>query len=93
MFERLFGADSGVSPQERALRNKYRRSILDFVAEDTRTIQSTLGPTDKRKLDAAMLEEIEGDAVVVYRVVHEDEVILGSELRALAAQKGAVLVR
>ena len=51
MFERLFGADSGVSPQERALRNKYRRSILDFVAEDTRTIQSTLGPTDKRKLD------------------------------------------
>ena len=39
----------------------------------------------------AMLEEIEGDVVVVYRVVHEDEVILGSELRALAAQKGAVL--
>lgn len=51
LFERLFGNDAGLSPEERARRNKYRRSILDFVTEDTRTIQSSLGPTDKRKLD------------------------------------------
>ncbi len=51
LFERLFGTDAGLSPEERARRNKYRRSILDFVTEDTRTLQSGLGPTDRRKLD------------------------------------------
>jgi hypothetical protein len=51
LFERLFGAEAGLSPEERARRNKYRRSILDFVTEDTRTLQSSLGPADRRKLD------------------------------------------
>ena len=51
LFERLFGTDAGLTPEQRALRNKYRRSILDFVTEDTRTLQGGLGPTDKRKLD------------------------------------------
>lgn len=51
LFERLFGNDAGLSPEERARRNKYRRSILDFVTEDTRTLQAGLGPSDKRKLD------------------------------------------
>jgi hypothetical protein len=37
--------------EARARRNRYRRSILDFVAEDTRSLQSKLGPTDNRKLD------------------------------------------
>ena len=30
---------------------KYRRSILDFVTEDTKKLETSLGPTDKRKLD------------------------------------------
>ncbi len=30
---------------------KYRRSILDFVTEDTQKLETTLGPTDRRKLD------------------------------------------
>ncbi len=51
LFERLFGNDAGLSPEERARRTRYRLSILDFVKEDTRTLQSTLGPSDKRKLD------------------------------------------
>jgi hypothetical protein len=51
LFERLFGNDAGLSPEERARRAKYRHSILDFVKEDTRTLEGTLGPTDKRKLD------------------------------------------
>ena len=51
LFERLFGNDAGLSPEDRARRNKYRRSILDFVTEDTRTLQAGLGPSDKRKLD------------------------------------------
>lgn len=51
LFERLFGSDAGLSPEAKARRNKYRRSILDFVSDDTRKLQRDLGPTDKRKLD------------------------------------------
>lgn len=61
MFERLFGADAGLSPEERARRNRYRRSILDFVSDDTRKLQRDLGPTDRRKLDEYLssIREIE----------------------------------
>jgi len=51
LFERLFGDDAGLTPEQRARRNRNRRSILDFVSEDTRSLQSGLGPVDKRKLD------------------------------------------
>src|SRR6516162_1513895 len=51
LFDRLFGEDAALSPEARAQKNRYRRSILDFISEDTRTLQSSLGPTDKRKLD------------------------------------------
>jgi hypothetical protein len=51
LFERLFGKDAHLTPEERALRNSRRRSILDFVTEDTHKLQGDLGPTDKRKLD------------------------------------------
>ncbi|MBL8232159.1 MAG: DUF1552 domain-containing protein [Bryobacterales bacterium] len=51
MFERLFGNDVALSPEERARKNKYRRSILDFVTADTKKLQGELGPTDRRKLD------------------------------------------
>lgn len=51
MFERMFGTDAGLSPEERARRNRFRRSILDFVSDDTRKLQTDLGPTDRRKLD------------------------------------------
>lgn len=51
LFERLFGNGVILSPEQRALQSKYRRSILDFVTADTQKLQSNLGPTDKRKLD------------------------------------------
>ncbi len=51
LFERLFGEGVALSPEARARQNKYKRSILDFIIEDTRTLESGLGPTDKRKLD------------------------------------------
>jgi hypothetical protein len=61
MFERLFGDGVELSPEARARQNKYRRSILDFVTEDTRKLQTALGPTDKRKLDEYLssIREIE----------------------------------
>jgi hypothetical protein len=51
MFERMFGADAGLEPAERDRRNRLRRSILDFVTEDTKKLQREVGPTDRRKLD------------------------------------------
>ena len=52
-FERLFGSaeDLSLDPQTRARRVKYRKSILDFVRNDTQNLVKTLGPADKRKMD------------------------------------------
>jgi Protein of unknown function (DUF1552) len=51
LFERLFGDGVALSPQERERQKLFRRSILDFVMEDARSLQNTLGPTDNRKVD------------------------------------------
>ncbi|MEI9975332.1 MAG: DUF1552 domain-containing protein [Ignavibacteriota bacterium] len=51
LFERLFGTGQPMTPEERTRQNKYRRSILDFVTEDTHKLEGSLGPTDRRKLD------------------------------------------
>jgi hypothetical protein len=61
LFERLFGDAAALSPEARARRNRFRRSILDFVSEDTRKLQTGLGPTDRRKLDEYLtsIREIE----------------------------------
>ncbi len=61
LFERLFGSGAELSPEDRARRAKYRRSILDFVMDDTEKLQSNLGPTDRRKLDEYLssIREIE----------------------------------
>jgi predicted ferric reductase len=39
----------------------------------------------------ALLEEIQGDAIVVYRVVSEDEIVFAEELRELARAREATL--
>ncbi|MEZ5400041.1 MAG: DUF1552 domain-containing protein [Bryobacteraceae bacterium] len=62
VFERLFGDyDPTESAEARAKRKLYDRSVLDFVLEDARTLQSNLGPTDRRKLDEYLtaIREIE----------------------------------
>jgi uncharacterized protein DUF1552 len=61
LFERLFGKDAHLTPAERAQRARFRKSILDFVSEDTRKLQGDLGPTDQRKLDEYLtsIREIE----------------------------------
>jgi hypothetical protein len=51
LFERLFGNGRVLSPEARAREAKYRRSILDFVTEDTKKLETGLGPTDRRKMD------------------------------------------
>jgi hypothetical protein len=51
LFERLFGTGQPMTPEQRARQTVYRRSILDFVTESTHKLESSLGPTDRRKLD------------------------------------------
>src|SRR5260370_26431136 len=50
-FERMFGKGLPMTPEQKARQSKYRRSILDFVTDDTHKLELTLGPTDRRKLD------------------------------------------
>ena len=50
VFERMFGGGAE-NAQARIERNFYRRSILDFVAEDAARLRERLGQTDRRKLD------------------------------------------
>jgi hypothetical protein len=61
LFERLFGNGVALPPEARARQAKFRRSILDFVSEDTKKLQGNLGPTDRRKLDEYLssIREIE----------------------------------
>jgi DNA-binding Lrp family transcriptional regulator len=52
IFERLFtGGTAGDLEAGQARRMAYRKSILDFVADDTSSLRSKLGYTDRRKLD------------------------------------------
>ncbi len=51
LFERLFGSGAELTPAARARQARFRRSILDFVTDDTRKLQADLGKTDRRKLD------------------------------------------
>lgn len=48
VFERLFGGSGDASQQAR---NARRRSVLDFVLEDSRDLSRQLGANDVRKLD------------------------------------------
>jgi hypothetical protein len=49
-FERLFFNGAG-GAEARSKRDRYQKSILDFVLEDARQLQSKLGVKDQRKLD------------------------------------------
>jgi uncharacterized protein DUF1552 len=48
VFDRLFAAGNAA---DRAQRDARRRSILDFVREESGSLQQTLGTNDRRKLD------------------------------------------
>jgi hypothetical protein len=62
VFDRLFG---GNDPKElaeaRAKRELYNKSVLDFVMEDAKGLNSTLGTGDQKKLDEylASVREVE----------------------------------
>jgi hypothetical protein len=52
VFERLFaGPRKDEADQARLRRERYKKSILDFVGEDAAQLRSRVGGNDKRKLD------------------------------------------
>ena len=52
VFERLFGAvDTTIDATTRARRASYRNSLLDMTRDETQSLVSTLGASDKRKVD------------------------------------------
>lgn len=52
VFDRLFhGGEDAASRAARELRLKKRKSILDFVAEETNRLRKRLGQQDRQKLD------------------------------------------
>jgi hypothetical protein len=51
LFERLFGRGPALAPEDASRRPRYRRSVLDFVISDTKRLETSLGPSDVRKLD------------------------------------------
>ncbi|HEV3202816.1 MAG TPA: DUF1552 domain-containing protein [Gemmataceae bacterium] len=52
LFDRLFSSHiPGETDESRQRRERYKRSILDFVAEDAQALKGKLGSTDQRKLD------------------------------------------
>jgi hypothetical protein len=51
VFERLFAVEGKSTDPAQARRDQAKKSILDFVAEDARSLKAKLGATDQRKLD------------------------------------------
>jgi hypothetical protein len=61
-FERLFAVPSvAETAAARARRERYRKSVLDFVLDDAQALQGRLGHNDRRKLDEYLtsLREVE----------------------------------
>jgi hypothetical protein len=50
VFDRLFST-TAAGDGNQARRDRYKQSVLDFVAEDAKALQSNLGANDQRKLD------------------------------------------
>lgn len=79
LFERLFGDDGDLSPQARDRRNLYRRSILDFVTDDSKKLQAKVGPSDRRKLDQFMTSVREVETRIQQNEKHNQRVDPGME--------------
>jgi hypothetical protein len=76
VFDRLFGSgDSAAEGKNRAARVERRKSVLDFVLEDAKSLQSRLGNGDKRKLDEYMyaVRDVEN------RITQSDKLKVGED--------------
>lgn len=51
VFQRLFSVQDKSTDQQALKQALYRRSLLDYVADDARSLKNLLGTNDQRKLD------------------------------------------
>jgi hypothetical protein len=79
LFERLFGDDGDLSLQARDRRNLYRRSILDYVTEDSKKLETRLGPSDRSKLDQYLTSVREVELRIQQNEKHNQQVDPGME--------------
>jgi hypothetical protein len=76
VFDRLFGnGDSASEGKNRAARIERRKSVLDFVLDDAKALQTQLGTADKRKLD----EYLYAVRDVENRMTHSDKLKVGED--------------
>jgi hypothetical protein len=76
VFDRLFGnGDSASEGKNRAARIERRKSVLDFVLDDAKALQTRLGTADKRKLD----EYLYAVRDVENRMSHSDKLKVGED--------------
>jgi hypothetical protein len=76
VFDRLFGnGDSASEGKNRAARIERRKSVLDFVLDDAKALQTRLGTADKRKLD----EYLYAVRDVENRMAHSDKLKVGED--------------
>ncbi len=76
VFDRLFGdGDAAKEGKNRAARNDRRKSVLDFVLDDAKSLQRKLGAGDQRKLEEYMyaVRDVEN------RIVHSDKLRVGED--------------
>lgn len=75
VFDRLFsGKARPLSPEQQAARNKHRKSVLDYVMDDAKSLHRALGANDQRKLDEYLyaVREIETRLGRVDKLSHAD---------------------
>jgi len=86
-FEKLFGV--GGSNEERAERRRTRKSILDFVASEMKSLEKTLGPDDRSRMDS-YLEDIREVERRIQRIEARNQSTGGSEQRELVGAPAGV---
>ena len=78
VFERLFGnAVKGEEAESRARRERYQKSILDFVMEDAKQLKANLGYTDQRKVEEYLTAVREMEQRL-QRIEHAAELLPGA---------------
>ena len=86
-FEKLFGV--GGSAEERAERRRTRKSILDFVAGEMKSLERSLGPDDRARMDRYLtdIQEVERR---IQRIEARNASQGGSEMRELVGAPAGV---
>jgi hypothetical protein len=83
-FERLFTSGDPEANRNRAERNALRRSILDYLQDDAKRLQSRLGQNDRRKVD----EYLNGVREIERRIEMAESQTIKSDLVDVPSPKG-----